>query len=338
MNYIQIKNLSKRYLDVNALENINIKISKGSLFGLLGPNGAGKTTLLKILATLISPDDGEVEINEIDLVKKPRQIRELIGYVAQEISLDKILTGRELLDFQADLYHIPKTKKLERIQDLIIKLDMQNWIDRKCGTYSGGMKRRIDLAAGLLHLPKVLILDEPTVGLDIESRNIIWDLLRKLKNDGMTIILSSHYLNEIDCLADTVVIINDGKVIDQGNPSYLKSKLGGERITLKVREFSSPEESEKVKEILNKIDGIRQIVINSAQGYSLNFIADKEKDLLTKLKVELAFAKFEIFSLAQSQPSLDDVYLQATGKTLQDAEIFMAGKRDLKKESKQSMR
>jgi len=338
MNYIQIENLSKRYSDVNALKNINIKISKGSLFGLLGPNGAGKTTLLKILATLISPDEGKVEINEIDLVKKPRQIRELIGYVAQEISLDKILTGRELLDFQADLYHIPKSKKLERIQDLIIKLDMKNWIDRKCGTYSGGMKRRIDLAAGLLHLPKVLILDEPTVGLDIESRNIIWDLLKNLKNDGMTIILSSHYLNEIDYLADTVVIINDGKVIDQGNPNYLKSKLGGERISLKVREFSSPEESKRVKDILNNIDGISQIVINSAQGYSLNFIAEREKDLLTKLKVELAFSKFEIFSLTQSQPSLDDVYLQATGKTLQDAEIFMAGKRDLKKESKQSMR
>ena len=338
MNYIQIKNLSKKYFEVNALKNINIEISKGSLFGLLGPNGAGKTTLLKILATLISPDDGTVEINQINLIKKPRQIRELIGYVAQEISLDKILTGRELLDFQADLYHIPKTKKLERIQDLIIKLDMENWIDRKCGTYSGGMKRRIDLAAGLLHLPKVLILDEPTVGLDIESRNIIWDLLKNLKNDGMTIILSSHYLNEIDHLADTVVIINDGKVIDKGNPNYLKSKLGGERISLKVREFSSKEESEKVKEILNKIEGISQIVVNSAQGYSLNFIAEKEKDLLTKLKVELAFSKFEIFSLTQSQPSLDDVYLQATGKTLQDAEIFMTGKRDLKKESKQSMR
>tara|TARA_Y100001978_G_scaffold101385_1_gene90734 strand:+ start:389 stop:1405 length:1017 start_codon:yes stop_codon:yes gene_type:complete len=338
MNYIQIKNLSKRYFDVNALNNINIKISKGSLFGLLGPNGAGKTTLLKILATLISPDNGNVEINQIDLVKQPRQIRELIGYVAQEISLDKILTGRELLDFQADLYHIPKTKKLERIQDLIIKLDMENWIDRKCGTYSGGMKRRIDLAAGLLHLPKVLILDEPTVGLDIESRNIIWDLLKNLKNDGMTIILSSHYLNEIDYLADTVVIINDGQVIDQGNPNYLKNKLGGERISLKVREFSSQDESEKVKEILSKIDGISQIVVNAAQGYSLNFIAEKEKDLLTKIKVELAFSKFEIFSLTQSQPSLDDVYLQATGKTLQDAEIFMAGKRDLKKESKQSMR
>ena len=338
MNQIQIKNLSKTYLDVEALKNININISEGILFGILGPNGAGKTTLLKILATLISPDDGSIFINKIDVKKEPKQIRELIGYVAQEIALDKILTGRELLDFQADLYHIEKSKKLERIELLIQQLDMQKWIDRKCGTYSGGMKRRIDLAAGLLHLPKVLILDEPTVGLDIESRNIIWELLDSLKRDGMTIILSSHYLNEIDKLADKVVIINDGQVIDQGNPTQLKNKLGGDRVSLKVREFSSLEESDKIKKILEKIEGISQVVINSSQGYSLNFIAERGKDLLTKLKVELAFSKFEIFSISQSQPSLDDVYLQATGKTLQDAEIYMTGKRDLKKESKQSMR
>ncbi len=338
MNYIQIKNLSKSYPNVSALNNLNITIEKGNLFGILGPNGAGKTTLLKILSTLIAPDSGEVYLNKIDLIKKPREIRKLIGYVAQEIALDKILTGRELLDFQADLYHMEKSTKIERIEFLINQLDMIDWIDKQCGTYSGGMKRRIDLAAGLLHIPKVLILDEPTVGLDIESRNIIWELLESLKRDGMTIILSSHYLDEIDKLADNVVIIDGGKVIDQGTPFNLKSKLGGERITLKVQEFSNYEESEKLKEILLKIDGISEIVINKSQGYSINFVADKGKDFLSKLKVELAFCKFEIFSLTQSQPSLDDVYLQATGKTLQDAEIMMAGKRDLKKESKQSMR
>ncbi len=338
MNYIQIHNLTKSYFEVKALDNINIDIPKGSLFGILGPNGAGKSTLLKILATLIESDEGVIYMDKIDLLTKPREIRELIGYVAQEISLDKILTGRELLDFQADLYHIEKSKKLIKIDSLIKELGMSDWIDRKCGTYSGGMKRRLDLAAGLLHTPKVLILDEPTVGLDIESRNIIWDLLESLKKDGMTIILSSHYLDEIDKLSDEVVIINDGKVIAQGNPSKLKDKLGGERITLKVREFSNLEESEKVKEILNEIDGISQIVVNSSQGYSLNFIAKKNIDLLSKLKIELAFYKYQIFSISQSQPSLDDVYLQATGKTLQDAEIFMSGKRDLKKESKQSMR
>jgi len=338
MTYIQINNLSKSYSNVNALNKLNITIEKGNLFGILGPNGAGKTTLLKILSTLIAPDDGAVYINKIDLIKKPIEIRKLIGYVAQEIALDKILTGRELLDFQADLYHMDKSKKLERIEFLIAKLEMGDWIDKKCGIYSGGMKRRIDLASGLLHVPQVLILDEPTVGLDIESRNIIWELLENLKKDGMTIILSSHYLDEIDKLADKVVIIDGGKVIDQGTPFNLKSKLGGERISLKVREFSNYEESEKIKEILSKIDGISQIVVNKSQGYSLNFVVEKGKDFLSKLKVELAFSKFEIFSLTQSQPSLDDVYLQATGKTLQDAEIMMTGKRDLKKESKQSMR
>ena len=338
MSYIKVKDLSKSYSDIRALKDLSMEINAGILFGILGPNGAGKSTLIKILATLVEPDSGEVFINNINLIKNPRKIRELIGYVAQDISLDKILTGRELLDFQSDLYHINEKEKYERIKLLINQLDMNDWIDRKCGTYSGGMKRRIDLAAGLLHLPKVLILDEPTVGLDIESRNIIWQLLKDLKNDGMTIILSSHYLDEIDKLADSLVIIDNGKVIAQGSPAQLKNKLGGDRITLKVREFSTNEESKKICEILSAIEGISQVIINKSQGYSINFVVDKEKDLLAKLKVELAFSKFEIFSLTQSQPSLDDVYLQATGKTLLDAEISMTGKRDLKKESKQSMR
>ena len=338
MSYIQVKELSKSYSDIKALKGLSMEIPAGTLFGILGPNGAGKSTLIKILATLIEPDSGEISINNINLIKNSRQIRELIGYVAQDVALDKILTGRELLDFQSDLYHINKNKKIERIETLINQLEMNDWIDRKCGTYSGGMKRRIDLAAGLLHLPKVLILDEPTVGLDIESRNIIWELLKDLRNDGMTILLSSHYLDEIDKLADRLIIIDQGRVIAKGTPAQLKNKLGGDRITLKVREFSNQEEAEKICEILSSIDGITQIIINKAQGYSINFVADKEKDLLPKVKVELAFSKFEIFSLAQSQPSLDDVYLQATGKTLLDAEISMTGKRDLKKESKQSMR
>ena len=338
MNYIQVKDLSKAYSEVKALNNLSIEISQGTLFGILGPNGAGKSTFIKILATLIEPDSGEIFINNINLIKNSREIRALIGYVAQDIALDKILTGRELLDFQADLYHLNKNKKFQRIETLINQLDMNNWIDRKCGTYSGGMKRRLDLASGLLHLPKVLILDEPTVGLDIESRNIIWRLLENLRNDGMTIILSSHYLDEIDKLADRLVIIDDGEVIAQGAPEQLKYKLGGDRITLKVREFSNQEESEKICKILSSIEGINQIITNKAQGYSINFVADKDKDLLSKLKIELAYSKFEIFSLTQSQPSLDDVYLQATGKTLLDAEISMAGKRDLKKEFKQSMR
>jgi len=303
MNYIKVQGLSKSYSDIKALKNLSMEIEAGTLFGILGPNGAGKSTLIKILATLIEPDSGEVFINNINLIKYSRKIRELIGYVAQDIALDKILTGRELLDFQSDLYHINKNKKFERINKLIDQLEMNDWSDRKCGTYSGGMKRRIDLAAGLLHLPQVLILDEPTVGLDIESRNIIWQLMKDLRNNGMTIILSSHYLDEIDKLADRLVIIDDGRVIAQGAPSELKNKLGGDRVTLKVREFSNQEEAKNICKFLSSIDGISQIIINEAQGFSINFVADKEKDLLTKLKVELAFSKFEIFSLTQSQPS-----------------------------------
>ena len=254
MSYIKVKELSKSYSNIQALKGLSMEIPAGTLFGILGPNGAGKSTLIKILATLIEPDSGEISINNIDLIKNSRQIRELIGYVAQDVALDKILTGRELLDFQSDLYHINKNKKIERIETLINQLEMNDWIDRKCGTYSGGMKRRIDLAAGLLHLPKVLILDEPTVGLDIESRNIIWQLLKDLRNDGMTVLLSSHYLDEIDKLADRLIIIDHGRVIAQGTPAQLKNKLGGDRITLKVREFSNQAESEKICEILSSID------------------------------------------------------------------------------------
>ena len=153
MNYIQVKSLSKSYSDIKALKNLSMEIDAGTLFGILGPNGAGKSTLIKILATLIEPDSGEVFINNINLIENSRKIRELIGYVAQDIALDKILTGRELLDFQSDLYHINKNKKFERIQELIDQLEMNDWIDRKCGTYSGGMKRRIDLACLLYTSP-----------------------------------------------------------------------------------------------------------------------------------------------------------------------------------------
>jgi len=262
MNYIKVKGLSKSYSDINALKNLSMEIDAGTLFGILGPNGAGKSTLIKILATLIEPDSGEVFINNINLIKNSRKIRELIGYVAQDIALDKILTGRELLDFQSDLYHINKNKKIERIQKLVDQLEMNDWIDRKCGTYSGGMKRRIDLAAGLLHLPQVLILDEPTVGLDIESRSVIWGLLKELRNNETTILLSSHYLEEVDELADEMAIIDMGKVIASGKPDDLKKELGGDRVTLRVREFSDELEAESVRKLIKNINGVSNVVVN----------------------------------------------------------------------------
>jgi ABC-2 type transport system ATP-binding protein len=260
-----------------------------------------------------------------------------LGYVAQEVAIDKILTGRELLELQGDLFHLERGQRDRRIAELIALLGMADWVDRRCGSYSGGMRRRLDLAAGLLHSPQVLVLDEPTVGLDIESRTAIWQVLRQLRDAGTTVLLSSHYLEEVDALADQLAIIESGRVIAAGAPSELKAALGGDRLTLRVREFSDATEAAKVQSLVRSCAGVRQVVVNQAQGYSLNLVIEHD-GVIEQLRRQLAEADLPVFALAQSRPSLDDVYLQATGRTLMDAELEVAGSRDPKAERKASMR
>ena len=340
---IELQHLSKRYgggratAPVVALHDLCLTVPEGCLFGLLGPNGAGKTTTLRILCTLLAPDAGSVRVGGIDGLTDPRAVRNLLGYVAQEVAIDKILTGRELLTLQGDLYHLPRTRRDARIEELIALLGMDAWVDRRCGSYSGGMRRRLDLAAGLLHSPRLLVLDEPTVGLDIESRSAIWQVLRRLRDAGTTVLLSSHYLEEVEALADRLAIIDNGRVIAEGTPTELKAALGGDRVTLRVREFSDQEEALRVQALLQGCTGVRQVVVNQAQGFSLNLVIEHE-GVVEALRRQLAEADLPVFALAQSRPSLDDVYLQATGRTLMDAELAVAGSRDAKAERKQSMR
>ena len=337
MAMIELRQLSKAYGAVTALSNLDLSVPEGCLYGLLGPNGAGKTTTLRILATLLAPDHGSVEVDGVDALQHPREVRRLLGYVAQEVAIDKILSGRELLQLQGDLYHLNRTDRDHRIDDLIDRLGMEPWIDRRCGTYSGGMRRRLDLAAGLLHRPRLLVLDEPTVGLDIESRSAIWQLLNQLVEAGTSVLLSSHYLEEIEALADRMAIIDAGAVIAEGTPTDLKQRLGGDRVTLRVREFSDAQEAARVRSVLEPVEGVRQVVINRAQGFSLNLVIEGES-VIGRLRDSLEGAGLPVFALAQSRPSLDDVYLQATGRTLMDAELAIAGQRDIKQEKRQSMR
>ena len=337
MAMIELRQLSKTYGAVTALSNLDLSVPEGCLYGLLGPNGAGKTTTLRILATLLAPDGGSVQVDGVDALKHPREVRRLLGYVAQEVAIDKILSGRELLQLQGDLYHLNRADRDHRIDDLIDRLGMEPWIDRRCGTYSGGMRRRLDLAAGLLHRPRLLVLDEPTVGLDIESRSAIWQLLNQLVEAGTSVLLSSHYLEEIEALADRMAIIDAGAVIAEGTPTDLKQRLGGDRVTLRVREFSDAKEAALVRSVLEPVEGVRQVVVNRAQGFSLNLVIEGES-VIERLRHSLEGAGLPVFALAQSRPSLDDVYLQATGRTLMDAELAIAGQRDIKQEKRQSMR
>jgi ABC-2 type transport system ATP-binding protein len=335
---VLIEQLQKRYGKTEALRDVSFQVESGEIFGLLGPNGAGKTTTLRCLCTLAAPDAGRIELAGVSVLDHPKAARQLLGYVAQEVALDKVLTGRELLQLQAALYHLPRRQIAERINTSLNLLGLEPWADQKTGTYSGGLRKRLDLAAGLLHAPAVLVLDEPTVGLDIESRRVIWDFLRQLRDRGTTVLLTSHYLEEIDALADRVAIIDQGKVIAEGTPSQLKDRVGGDRITLKLREFTSAAEAEQAKAMATALPFVQDVIINSAQGNSLNLVVTPQSDALIELQKALKTAGLPIFGIAQARPSLDDVYLSATGKTLLDAEMAAASQRDLKAERKQSMR
>lgn len=335
---IVIEKLQKRYGNVEAVKDVSLQVESAEIFGLLGPNGAGKTTTLRCLCTLAAPDAGKIEVSGISVLEQPKLARQKLGYVAQEVALDKVLTGRELLQLQAAIYHLPSATIPAQINRAIELLGLTDWADQKTGTYSGGLKKRLDLAAGLLHQPDVLVLDEPTVGLDIESRVVVWDFLRTLRDHGTTILITSHYLEEVDALADRVAIIDKGSVIACGTSAELKDRVGGDRVTLRIREFTPVEEAESAKNMLQAMPFVQEVIVNAAQGNSLNLVVTPQSEALITIQQALKQAGLPTFGISQSRPSLDDVYLAATGQTLLDAELAAASSRDPKAERKQNMR
>jgi len=332
-----VDGLQKHYGRVEAVKDISFEVGRGEIFGLLGPNGAGKTTTIRCLCTLSSPDAGRLEVSGISVVDRPREARRRLGYVAQEVALDKVLTGREMLQLQAALYHLPPGTIASRIDRALELLELREYADRRTGTYSGGLRKRLDLAAGLLHEPDLLVLDEPTAGLDIDSRRTVWEFLQTLRDRGTTVLLTSHYLEEVDALADRVAIIDGGTTIAVGTPSQLKDRVGGDRITLQIREFTPLTEAETAREKLERLPFVREAIVNPARGNSLNLVVAPQSEALSQVQQTLREAGLPLFGIAQSRPSLDDVYLAATGKTLMDAELAAAGSRDLKAEKKQQM-
>jgi len=309
---ISTNGLTKRYAeDVLAVDRLNLSIQTNIIYALLGPNGAGKTTMISMLTTLIEPTSGNAQINGLDVVQQADQVRQRIGVTFQEIVLDPDLTGRESLDFHARLYGIGKSERLAKIDELLNLVELEGAADRRTNTYSGGMKRRLELARGLITNPDVLFLDEPTQGLDPQNRANIWEYIRTLKeNTDMTLLLTTHYMDEAEVLADQVGILDHGKIVVEGSPRELINQMGADNVQIMGKgiqdAFSDYAKVLPYVESFNASDGIIQIGVDSGNRRLVEIVETANK------------SGFEIEDISVSKPSLGDVFLKYTGRQLRD--------------------
>ena len=313
MNTIEIESLTKNFGKVNAVDDISFNVEEGEIFGFLGPNGAGKSTTMMILTTLLKPTSGRALVAGFDVVSQAKKVRENIGFVQQEIAVDDYLTGRENLILEGRLNHIPRNlidERIDQVLDLIGLVEKQN---ETVDTYSGGMRKRLDLAGGLLHRPKVLFLDEPTVGLDIQTRRKIWDYIKKIhKEFNMTIFVSTHYMEEADNLCDRIGIIDYGKIQVIDSPQALKDKLGNEIITFKILEDISK------TDLLSELKAIQLVKDVTTKDDQVTVFASKGTELIPMIFQIASNLQIKIISISLTQPTLDDVFISYTGHELRD--------------------
>lgn len=301
---IAATNLTKKFDGDIAVDKINFKIKPGSIYGFLGPNGAGKSTTVKMLVSLVSPTEGDAKILGKSIVSDADTVRLTIGAALQEASLDEMQTGRELLQTQGALYGLSKSDVQSRIKDLESLIDIGKALDHRIKTYSGGMKRRVDLAAALVHNPKVLFLDEPTTGLDPSSRNKIWKEIRKLNKElGMTIFLTTQYLEEADTLAEMIGIISKGKLVAEDTPTKLKKKIGNDVVSVHLKTKLS---DTSALEAINGVTSVKQ------EKTALTVYAKDGGKAVAAIVSALNQAKAEILDLQIRKPTLDDVFLKVT--------------------------
>jgi len=307
---IRIKNLVKTYENLTAIDNVNLDIYDNEVFGLLGPNGAGKTTLIHILATLIKPTSGNASVNGYDIVKESSKVRSSIGIVFQAPSSDDMLTGYENLKLHSLLYAVPKHIREKRINDVLELVGLTDRKNHQVKKYSGGMRRRLEIARGLLHKPKVMFLDEPTLGLDPNSREIMWKYIDRLvKDEKVTLILTTHYMEEADFLCNRIGIIDKGKIIALDSPSRLKESLGGEIIKI---ELKNKEERMKalVESILKPYNFVHKVKVNDEENVVIVYVDDASSNLPTILKA----IDNNVKSVDFRSPTLNDVFLKYTGR------------------------
>ncbi len=310
---IKVEELVKKFNGFTAVDNISFDVHYGELFGLLGPNGAGKTTTINILSTLLKPTSGYAEVAGFDIRKKRDDVRKSIGIVFQDPTLDTKLTGRENLLFHAMMYGIKKDKAEKRMKEVLELVELEDRADTLVEKYSGGMKRRLEIARGLIHRPKVLFLDEPTLGLDAQTRRRIWDYIKRLnKETGITMILTTHYMEEADYLCDRVAIIDHGKIVAIDNPVNLKNMLGGDVISLEI-EGGANHYIEKLKE-LKWIKSLR--IQNGILRMSME-MGERKIPTLVNLAEK---SGVKINSVNLHKPSLEDVFLFYTGRKIRDEE------------------
>lgn len=317
---IETKSLRKNFVSkskgkgklVQAVKGVDLTVKRGEIYGFLGPNGAGKSTTQKMLATLLAPTGGEAKIMGYDLARQQQQIRQNIGYVSQAGGTDSLSTGVENLVLQAQLYGLDATTARKRAAEFIVRFQMSSFADRQALSYSGGQRRRLDIALGMIHHPQLLLLDEPTVGLDPQSRAYLWEEIKQLRNDGITVFLTTHYLDEADRLCDTVAIIDDGEIVAQGTPTQLKSDIGADTVLLG---FTTEQIAQKAKELLVKeVQAERVQAKDNSVQLSIN---EGEQELPTILRL-LDTHQLDVQSIALSKPSLDDVFLKHTGRSLRE--------------------
>jgi ABC-2 type transport system ATP-binding protein len=297
---------------LTAVDHINFGVNQGEIFGFLGPNGAGKTTTINMLITILKPTEGKASVSGFDIGQQANGVRNVTGIVPQEYTADEDLTGLENVFLCADLYGIPRNIAKERAADLLKLVELTDFKDKKVQTYSGGMRRRLELACGLINRPKVLFLDEPTLGLDVQTRTATWNYIRTLKKEyGMTLFMTTHYLEEADALCDRVAIIDHGKIIVVGSPEDLKHSLGGDSITLAIKENAD------VSELIQKVEHVKEVRKENG-AYR---IKAELGEVTTPLIIEtLRKNGYTVTKLSLTEPTLNEVYLEYTGKSMRDAE------------------
>ena len=314
MSSIEINSLTKSFGDFNAVDDITLKIESGEIFGFLGPNGAGKSTTMMILTTLLKPTSGNALVQGYDVQSQGKKVRENIGFVQQDISVDEYLTGRENLILQARISRIPKSEISSRIDEVLELVELKERQNQASITYSGGMRKRLDIASGLLHRPKVLFLDEPTVGLDIQTRRKIWEYIRKIhKEFGMTIFLSTHYMEEADKLCDRIGIIDHGKIQAIDKPSTMKNALGDDRISFTLVDGIDKRDS-LIKKI-EEIDFVKEIKLKEDE---ITVFSSQSTDVIPKIFQISNDMEMKINTISLTQPTLDDVFISYTGHNLRD--------------------